>query len=231
MLGLIAQADQNYALMLKLASQLAKVTSSDFSDLPAFSNTVGGNLILDANTTDLTQWLIAGKKVFINIGVEPEADCVLSKTAIKAMQQAELVVNFAVFDSEIQREYADVLLPIAPYAENAGTLVNIQQDWQTFKLLANAKGEAKPLWKVLRVLGNMLDVSGFDYVNTSEILNEITALHLHAKPVDYSQLKLDLSTMVFGKPVTVGCYSVDSLVRRSAPLQATPDANLFNQSN
>jgi NADH-quinone oxidoreductase subunit G len=231
MLGLIAQADQNYALLLKLAAQLAKVTGSSFNDLPAFSNTVGANLILDRNSTDLTQWLTNGKKVFINVGIEPEADCVLSDMAINAMKQAELVVNFAFFDTNAQREYSDVLLPIAPFAENAGTLVNIQQDWQTFKLLANAKGEAKPLWKVLRVLGNMFDLSGFDYVNTSEVLDEITAQNLKAKDVDYSQLNVDLSSLVLVKPVTVGCYSVDSLVRRSAPLQATPDANLFNQSN
>ncbi|UQB42868.1 NADH-quinone oxidoreductase subunit G [Thiomicrospira microaerophila] len=231
MLGLIAQADDNYALLQQLGVQLAKVTGSSFSDLPGFSNTVGANLLLDRKSSDLTSWLSEGRKVFINIGIEPEADCLLSNQALDAMYKAELVINFTAFDSALQRNYADVMLPMALFAENAGTLVNIHQEWQSFKLLANAKGEAKPLWKVLRVLGNMLDLEGFDYVNTPEILAEIKSLNLQVSRNDFGSDEVDLTKLVKSVPKLIGCYSIDPLVRRSISLQATPDARISNQSN
>ena len=230
MLGLIAQTDENYGLIIKLATKLAELTGSSFSDLPASSNTVGANLILDPVNQDLTKWLTSGKKVFINIGIEPEKDCLLADKALQAMKQAELVINFTGFDSDAQRGYADFMLPIALFAENVGTLVNIQQDWQSFKLIANAKGESKPLWKILRVLGNMFDLEGFDYVNTSEVLAEVQALNLQAKKSMYD-FDIELSKVEKSQPGLVGCYSVDGLVRRSPALQATPDAQLTNQSN
>ncbi|WP_044407411.1 NADH-quinone oxidoreductase subunit NuoG [Thiomicrospira microaerophila] len=230
MLGLIAQADVHYSKILQLASQLAQTTGSSFSDLPAFSNTVGANLILASNSADLTNWLANGKKVFINVGIEPEFDCLLADQALRAMQQAELVINLTAFDSVSQQNYADIMLPIAIFAENAGTLVNIQQDWQSFKLFASAKGEAKPAWKVLRVLGNMFDLEGFDYTNTAEVLAEIKALNLSIKQPDY-QCNLDLSVITPTPSSLVPCYSVDGMVRRSPALQATPDAQLTNPLN
>lgn len=231
MMGLSAQADGNYGLLLKLAYELSEVTGASFSDLPAFSNTVGANLLLDKKDTDLTDWLNGGKKVFINVGVEPDADCLLSEKALQAMQQAELVINLTAFDSEVQRTYCHLMLPIALFAENAGTLVNIQNDWQSFKMLAKSKGEAKPLWKIIRVLGNMLDIDGFEYVNTAEILSEIKRLDLGLTATNFKSMECDLTKVVSSSPGLIGCYSIDPLVRRSIALQATPDAQQTNQSN
>ncbi|MBE0493393.1 MAG: NADH-quinone oxidoreductase subunit G [Thiomicrospira sp.] len=228
MLGQRAQMDENYSILSRLAALLAKVTGSVFSDLPMSANTQGASLLLTEHSADnLNDWLAEGKKVFINLGVEPEQDAMRGMDALKAMQNAELVINVTGFDSVTQRGYADFMLPMAMFAENAGTYINAQGDWQSFKMVANAKPEAKPLWKILRVLGNMFDQSGFDYVNTNEILTEIQALNLEVKSADYESLSVGLVDKI--TPANsidfVSPYSVDALVRRSPALQATPDAD------
>ena len=60
-------------------------------------------------------------------------------------------------------EYADVLLPITPYTETSGTFVNSEGRVQSFNGVVRPLGDARPGWKVLRVLGNLLSVPGFDY--------------------------------------------------------------------
>lgn len=229
--GQIAQMHPNYALIQRLANLLAQTTGASYSDLPMSANTVGANLLSSPSAdSNLTNWLTQGKKVFINLGVEPEQDCVLTDIALKAMQKAELVINLTAFDSAAQRSYADMMLPIALFAENAGTYVNAQGDWQSFKMVANAKGEAKPLWKVLRVLGNLLEVNGFDYVNTGEIQAEVRGMNVVNAVNTLSELALDLSALVDAKsPDLVSPYKVDAMVRRAPALQATPDAH-FGQT-
>lgn len=231
-LGQRAQMDENYSILARLAALLAKATGSVFSNLPMSANTQGANLLLSDNATDnLNDWLEKGKKVFINLGVEPEQDTVRTSETLKAMQNAELVINVTGFDSVAQRGYADFMLPMALFAENAGTYINAQGDWQSFKMVANAKTEAKPLWKILRVLGNMFDQTGFDYVNTNEILTEIQALNLEVKSANYEDLHVGLVDKVTSTNVAdfVSPYSVDALVRRSPALQATPDARPISQ--
>jgi NADH-quinone oxidoreductase subunit G len=230
LLGQIAQSDQNYALILRLAQQLAKVTGCTFVDLPLSANSVGANLLsLNSSESSLTDWLTQGKKVFINLAVEPEHDCLLTDAALAAMTSAECVINIGGFDSATQRNYADVMLPMALFAENAGTLVNAQGDWQSFKAIANVQGEAKPLWKILRVLGNLFDQPGFEFVNQAQVLEAVQAMQLSsAITPDYQQLALDLTHKVttgLAAKVT-SPYAVDAMVRRSAALQATPDATL-----
>ncbi len=228
MLGQLAQSDKNYTLILRLAHLLAKVSGAKLADLPLFANSVGASL-LGINTSDssLSDWLTQGKKVFINLGVEPEHDCLLADAALAALQSAECVINITGFDSDTQRAYADVLLPMALFAENAGTLVNAQGDWQSFKAIANAPGEAKPLWKILRVLGNLFEQPGFDFVNQAQVLEALTTLSLSPQsPIDYQQLAINLSDKLSdGVAVKVGSpYAIDAMVRRSPALQATPDA-------
>lgn len=232
MLGQIAQMDPNYSLLLRLSAVLSNATQSVFSNLPLSANTQGANLLWpEPSAANLTDWFEQGKKVFINLGVEPEVDAALASAAHKAMQNAELVINVTGFDSASQRGYADMMLPLAMFAENAGTYINAQDDWQSFKMVAKSKGEAKPLWKILRVLGNMFDQAGFDYVNTTEILAEIKLTNLDAPNVDYQKLDLDLTAKLASKaPGLVSAYAVDSLVRRSPALQATPDAHPTDQA-
>lgn len=229
LLGQLAQADENYALILRLANLLASVTACRFADLPLSANTAGAQLLLsNSKPTSLTDCLVSGKKVFINLGVEPEHDCLMGQAALSAMQNAELVINLNGFDSDAQRGYADIVLPIALFAENAGTYINAQGDWQSFKSIANAAGDAKPMWKVLRVLGNLFEQPGFEFINQEQVLAAVKSLALATVSADYQALTLGLSdrNTCLADSKFISPYAVDAMVRRSAALQATPDAVL-----
>jgi len=161
---------------------------------------------------------------YLNLNVEPEADFTQSEQAISAMKKASFVVNLTAFDSEIQREYANVLLPIATFAETAGTFVNATGLKQSFKMAVEPKGDAKAAWKILRVLGNMFDLDGFDYTHTNEVLREV--LDNQAIQIDLTSLSCQLPNKNNDAAVTlVSPYAMDALVRRAPSLQATPDAD------
>ena len=138
------------------------------------------------------------------------------------------VVALTSFDSESLRESADLLLPVGTFAESSGTYVNVAGTWQSFAGVASPVGEARPAWKVLRVIGNLLDASGFDYVTSEDVRdeiaeelgevvpnNQIQSSVIHAAPngIDSPDAEMD-----------VALYSVDGLVRRAAALQMTPEA-------
>lgn len=224
MVGQIAQMDVNYTRLLKLASLIAKATGATLNVLPMSANEVGAHMAGFVPKAGLNTHAMLSEtmRCFINLNVEPEQDLQEGALALQAMQQADCVINFTLFDSEAQRDYADVLLPIASFAETAGTFVNAAGVKQSFKMAVEPAGEAKPAWKILRVLGNLLDLDGFDYTHSNQVLADVSD----------AVRDMDLSGLVFEWPthadriVTpwLSMYQVDSLVRRSPSLQATPDA-------
>ena len=110
---------------------------------------------------------------YIVYGVEPELDCGDSGAARSALTDAELVVACSAYRTAAMEAYADVLLPVAVFAETAGTFVNAQGTWQSFTGAVSPPGEARPGWKVLRVLGNSLDLPGFEHVESTDVLDEV----------------------------------------------------------
>ncbi len=227
MLGQIAQMDSQYSQLVILSQQLAELTNSTLNVLPLAANDVGAHLAkFTPNNGKHVQSLLSGKtKAFINMGIEPEKDCLDGDLAMKAMRSAECVINLTAFDSETQREYADVLLPISTFAETAGTFVNACGVKQSFKMAIEPADDIKPAWKVLRVLGNMLELEGFDYVHSNEVFAEVGS-ELVAT-VDLSELNVDTESSDSLLPAQfISMYQVDALVRRSPSLQATPDANV-----
>lgn len=226
MLGQISQMHTDYNVLQKLASIIAESSSTTLNVLPLAANEVGAHLVnfLPKSGKNSVQMVNDGLKAFINMNIEVEADFADTDAAVNAMNKAEFVVNLTAFDSEQQREYADVMLPIATFAETAGTFVNANGLKQSFKMSVEPKGDAKAAWKVLRVLGNMFDIAGFDYVHSNEVLREV--LDNTADKVDFSAVNCQLpATNNDSKVQIVSPYQVDGVVRRSPSLQATPDAD------
>lgn len=226
MLGQISQMHTDYNVLQKLASIIAESSSTTLNILPLAANEVGAHLVnfLPKSGKNSVQMVNDGLKAFINMNIEVEADFADTDAAVNAMNKAEFVVNLTAFDSEQQREYADVMLPIATFAETAGTFVNANGLKQSFKMSVEPKGDAKAAWKVLRVLGNMFDIAGFDYVHSNEVLREV--LDNTADKVDFSAVNCQLpATNNDSKVQIVSPYQVDGVVRRSPSLQATPDAD------
>jgi NADH-quinone oxidoreductase subunit G len=117
-----------------------------------------------------------------------------------------------------------VILPSAVFAETSGTWVNVEGRWQSVAGVARPAGESRPGWKILRVLGNLLGLAGFDYTSSEDVRDE-----LQRELAGYAGGVAATSPFAPGRlaamDVTrdVGIYRVDAVVRRSAPLQATAD--------
>jgi NADH-quinone oxidoreductase subunit G len=157
-----------------------------------------------------------GKKALVLVGMDPALDCAHPV-------DGRFIVNLTSFKSDV----GDVLLPIAPFTETPGTFVNTEGRAQSFHAAVRPAGEARPAWKVLRVLGTMLGKPGFEYETVEQVReaclggkdiakllsNEISGVSGSAQPVSGIQRVSD-----------VPIYFADPLARRSAPLQKTRDA-------
>ena len=92
------------------------------------------------------------------------------------MQAAGFVVALTPYLGEALKAHADVVLPVGTFAETAGTFVNGEGRWQSFNGVASPVGESRPAWKVLRVLGNLLQMPDCEYASADEILAEVRKL-------------------------------------------------------
>ena len=189
----------------------------------------GGN-IAQVQGMDAAAMLETPRQAYVLLGVEPELDCANSAQAIAAMDSAQTVIAITTCDSERLRESADLMLPMAHFTETAGTWVNLAGLWQSAAGAVAPPGEARPAWKVLRVLGNLLDVDGFDYDDAFEIRDQLKeqctstgASGAGDWPARDSQTGAGDDKTVF-RLGDVPAYACDALVRRAAPLQDTADA-------
>ncbi len=168
--------------------------------------------------------LVPPLKGYILLGTEPELDCWDGAAARRALAGADFVVAVSVFKQEVS-EHADVLLPMAAFTETSGTYVNCEGRMQSFTGAVSPAGEARPGWKILRVLGNLLALPGFDYNSSDEVRAEVTqrpvtpdntlrAWRLHTPPIREHGLT---------RIADVPAYASDMLVRRAQPLQLTHD--------
>ncbi|HEX5363754.1 MAG TPA: NADH-quinone oxidoreductase subunit NuoG, partial [Gallionella sp.] len=175
LLGNFAQQHPQAAQIAVLAEQIAALCGAKFGYLGEAANSVGGYLagaIPGANGMNAVQMVAAPRKAYLLLNVESELDMQNPQQAIAAMQSADLVVAMSAYKHHAL-DYADVLLPIAPFTETSGTFVNTEGRAQSFKGAVKPQGEARPAWKVLRVLGNLLDVAGFDYDTSEAVRDEV----------------------------------------------------------
>jgi NADH-quinone oxidoreductase subunit G len=168
------------------------------------------------------------RKGYLLMGVEPGFDFWDGALSISALQNADIVVALSAYRSPELEACADVLLPMAIFAETSGTYVNGEGSLQTVRGAVRPQGESRPGWKILRVLGNLLDLPGFDYTEPGEVADELAALcetDMLNNGVDASatldrQLTADGLQRIGDTPL----YAVDPLVRRATALQLTRDA-------
>jgi NADH-quinone oxidoreductase subunit G len=144
------------------------------------------------------------------------------------MQAAEFVVALTPFVSEQMKDYASVMIPVAPFSETSGTYVNAAGEWQSFSGAVAPLGDTRPAWRVLRVLGNLLDLDGFEYMSSEEVRDELRDKAGEIVPDNSLQATSTVSAMTEEGGLTrvsgVGIYAVDSIVRRAPALQQTADA-------
>jgi NADH-quinone oxidoreductase subunit G len=169
------------------------------------------------------------RKAYLLVNVEPELDCHNAAMAAHAMEQAECVIALTAYKSEALRD-ANVLLPIAPFTETSGTFMSMEGRVQSFAAAVKPLGETRPAWKVLRVMGNLLGLEGFDFDNSEQVKEEIFGGEKPSKVVwnrlnnnlrELIDIKVKVKTDVLQRVGEVPQYQSDSIVRRSPPLQKT----------
>jgi NADH-quinone oxidoreductase subunit G len=171
---------------------------------------------------DVQAALNAKLKAYFLMGVEPGYDFANPYGARQSMLGAEFVVLLSAYHNESMHDYADVILPIAPYAETSGTYINIDNTWQTVKGAMLPHGEARPAWKVLRVLGNLFQCKDFEYTSTEDVLSEIKDIAMMTVESAYTPYYPECLPVINQSLIRVGewpLYRIDAIVRNAKDLQ------------
>ncbi len=163
-------------------------------------------------------------KGYVVVNAEPELDCWDGAQARRALAQAQFVVALSSFKGAAD-DYAQVQLPLATFAETAGTFVNCEGRWQSFEAAVTPPGEARPGWKILRVLGNLLAKPGFDYNSAAEVRAAVPATPAapSGKLAGWRLAAPEKSPAALLRIAERPMYAVDPLVRRAPALQQTRD--------
>jgi NADH-quinone oxidoreductase subunit G len=234
LLGNFAQQHAKASTLNWLAQQLAELLGCRYGFLGEAANSVGGYVakaIPGANGLNVNGMLADARKAYLVLGAEPELDCADGQQALAALKQAASVVVLSPFKSAAALEYADAILPIAPFTETSGTFVNAEGRVQSFQAVNRPLGETRPGWKVLRVLGNVLKFDGFDQESSEAVREEALggsgqpAALLDSFDNAISGVVVEFATGAGMERVAdVPIHFADPLVRRAPSLQRTKDA-------
>jgi NADH-quinone oxidoreductase subunit G len=231
LLGNAAAQHPQASTLLALANWIATATGATVGYFGEAGNSVGAQLVgalPGPGGLNAGQMLSQPMKALILLGVEPELDAADATAARAALGGSGLVVALTPFRNAAA-DVADVLLPISPFTETAGTFVNAEGRVQSFQGVAKPLGETRPGWKVLRVLGDLLGLPGFAQQSADEVLAEALgdqatlASRLSNEAALPSALPVEAAP-AFERIADVPIYATDSLVRRALSLQLTADA-------
>ena len=225
LLGNAAAHHARASSLLALANWIGTQTGATVGFLGEAANTVGAQLVGAlpvANGMNAGQMLQAGAlKAVLLLNNEPEFDTADGAAARAALSGADMVVTLSPFKTNL--DISDVLLPISPFTETAGTFVNTEGRAQSFHGVVRPLGETRPAWKVLRVLGSMLGLPGFDQETLEQVREQALPQDVAARLSNACSAWIDVNP-VPGQPASASIYQLDGLVRRAASLQQTADA-------
>ncbi|MBU3736727.1 MAG: NADH-quinone oxidoreductase subunit G, partial [Methylobacterium sp.] len=230
-LGNLAQHHPRYAELYTLAEAIASLNGATFGVLSETNNRVGLNLaraIPRRGALNARSMLEQPRKAYLLVNVEPEYDCHNGQAASAALAAADCVIALTPYKSAALRD-ADVLLPIAPFTETSGTFTSMEGRVQSFAAVTKPLGEARPAWKVLRVLGNLMGLEGFDFNSTEEVKTEIFGGEKPSEVI-WNRLNNNLRilfdieirppSMALQRIGDIPLYQTEGTVRRAPSLQA-----------
>lgn len=223
--NMVVSSDQASVIMAN-ANVLADSAEATLGFLTAGANTVGGYL---AGATPVRggltaeQMLAESLRAYFVLNLEPALDSDLGARAIETLKSSTLAVALTSYKSAAE-EWADVMLPIAPFTETSGTFINAEGRAQSFKGVAAPVADSRPAWKVLRVLGNLFELEGFDEETSEAVRDTVLSSGVSSRlsnKIKAAPALLPNSTGI-ERVTDVPIYRTDAMVRRSAPLQQTP---------
>ncbi|MDQ7050670.1 MAG: NADH-quinone oxidoreductase subunit NuoG [Enterobacterales bacterium] len=239
LLGVYVQEHSQAEVINWLAEQISELTGSNWGYMTQGCNAAGNNLagavpyqadVGGRATTgkNAKQMLTEGLKGYLIHNCEPDVESIWNEQALENFKKAEFLVALTSYADGRMQDYATVMLPIAGNYEASGTFINIEGVWQTFAAVVNAPGETRPAWKVLRVLGNLFDLKGFEYESSRQIHDELKEKHELAgdkKIARKTPAALSAASKDDSLRDSLGLYLVDPMVRRASALQQTPKAS------
>ncbi|MDQ6646547.1 MAG: molybdopterin-dependent oxidoreductase, partial [Pseudomonadota bacterium] len=196
-------------------------TGAGYNELPVGANAVGlarVGVVPGHGGLNAQAMLLQPRKSYVLYGVEPPHDFADGAAALKALGAAEQVVAFSAYASAALREVADVILPIALLPENDATMVNVDGLAQGMSAGAKAPGQARPGWKVLRALGGLLQLAGFEFDDLAGLRDGIVERSVTSREGLAKRALVDGLTRVATWPI----YRSDAVLRRSKALNAHP---------
>ncbi len=231
LLGNAAAHHGNASNLLALANWIGAQTGASVGYLTEAANTVGAQWVKaqpQQGGLNAGQMLQGALKAVLLMNTEPEFDAANGAQAKAALNGAQMVVTMSPFKANM--DISDVLLPIAPFSETSGSFVNAEGRLQSFHAVVKPAGEARPAWKVLRVLGNLMDLQDMNYETSQDVLARITGKQAgEVTRIDADQLDnatnaaLQAAQPAASAPCVASIYQLDSLVRRAPSLQMTAD--------
>ncbi|HEX8988612.1 MAG TPA: NADH-quinone oxidoreductase subunit NuoG [Rhodocyclaceae bacterium] len=231
LLGNFAQQHPQAASLQLLAQQLAQVLGAKVGFLGEAANSVGGYVAKAMPQTDglnAARLVAEPRRAYLVLGAELELDCANGSAAVAAMRAADSVIVLSPFKSEAVLDYADAILPVSPFTETSGSFVNTEGRVQSFQAVCHPKGDTRPGWKVLRALGSVLELPGFEYESSEDVRNELlgagTQFVAGLDNGASGSPKLDAAAGGIERVADVPVYFADPLVRRAPSLQKTKDA-------
>jgi len=239
-LGNISVQHPSYAQLQYLAIALSKATGATLGMLPERSNTAGawlagvvphrgaGGAVLSESGMDAQAMLQNPLAAYLLVGCELEFDAANPSGALSSLSGASSVVAISSFMSDSLRENADVILPAATFTETFGTYVNATGNWQSARGITAPPGDARPAWKIFRVLADELELEGFGFESPESVTKELQA---QCGSIELSNLTSFSEAPKYQAPIKADMlragespmYSVDPIVRRSQPLQKSLD--------
>jgi NADH-quinone oxidoreductase subunit G len=234
LLGNAAAQHPNASSLLALANWIGEQTGASVGYLTEAANSVGAQLVSalpGSGGLNAGQMLGAASggalKACLLLNLEPALDAHNGAAASAALSAMDLVVVMSPFKTA-GADVADVMLPIAPFTETSGTFVNAEGRVQSFHGVVKPLGDTRPAWKLLRVLGNMLDLKGFDFETSEEVraeaLGDIASIPARLNNAGGVAVAGSASATALERIADVPIYATDSLVRRATSLQLTADA-------
>ncbi|MBB6576899.1 NADH-quinone oxidoreductase subunit G [Comamonas odontotermitis] len=211
--------------LLAIANWIGTQTGATVGFLTEAANTVGAQwvgAVPQGQGLHAGQMLAGGIKAAILLNTEPAFD---SAAGSNGLQGCEMVVSLSPFKANM--DIADVLLPVAPFTETSGSFVNAEGRVQGFHAVVKPLGDARPAWKVLRVLGNLLGAAGMDFESSQDVLAVATRSQdqVPAELLSNStKTNMAVAAPASQEPVVASIYQLDGIVRRAPALQMTADA-------
>ena len=227
LIGHYAQQHPDYSVIVAIAQEIGRITGATVGILPAGANSVGAHLagaVPRGGGLDVAAMVAQPRRGYLVAGLEAELD--IGPAALQALEAADFTVALSAYRNATT-ERAHVMLPVAPFTETGGTFVNMEGLVQSFNGVVNGQGDCRPGWKVLRMLGSLLELPGFHQESLDDVRREIApdlqawARQGLAQPQEPGDWTLRAESHGVERLAEFGLYATDAIVRRSPPLQRT----------